>query len=1045
MIEIKDISGGTLLSAPVTEAGRVRDELMSPGQVSLSWDSDERVTLPAGASVTVGGVVYRLLDPYSPDWVNEAAWRYSPVFYDKTGMWGKKPFFLVTDTGEETDWTLTAYPGQFMEAVVRALLKYTGETYTYSVDAEIAQLRMESVTFQNVSILDGLNSIAEAFGTEWWREGSVIHLSRCEYGTPVTLAVGVNVGIPTATKDKEGYFTRFYAFGGTRNITQDYDDGGFTNGLVNKRLTLDPTAYPGGYIDIKPDLQPEETFVKTLIFDDIYPSSRLTISDVRGDLKEYLDGEGNKIQVSEDDEGNPVYQQYTVWYFKIPGLDFDNTTYDEEDNPDGMLLPGLELYVSFESGQLNGRDFKLTYHEDTAEYEIHFVEEGTLVIPGTVTLIPADGDEVILYNIKMPDEYVSSARDELADRLLEEMDKYRKDRNTYSVPSYPTVFEAEGTDLAVGQAVTLVMGGTSLSTRVLSVERQLDFPCVQTITVGEAKIKRNSEEIKEEIIDANQNIDTAKALSDLTKAIQDGYGRVQQLIIQSIAQYRGMWVLNQHGAPTDPTKWTVDTDHTAVSKKDFVAYSSLGEEPEGIFPVVTDYQTTGLFRVKPGGGLRYDPETGGWYVDSSVAGGGGIDTDGLADYLTGKGYVSTSSAKAIQWDDAYALRHEHANKGYLDGIDQYLSTTASPLFQSLHLTTRWMAANPRGDLEITNNGILAAYLSGVNNGTLALKRDLVADGDVVAYASGGPSGGALPVASPQSYGLTRYDNVTLKMNASGQLYVAGGTGGGGSSVSLGGLSGGYRQLSVDGVSASIATDSHTHPWGSITGKPSVLGSIGYRVSGSGNVVTDVTASGGTVYVTKGNVSGGGSWNGGTVSNGITISNYGAVGIHIDTGTPFLRMGPYWKAQSGTDLNLYHGSTKVSYLSGVNKGNMWIAGSLVQGSDMRLKDRLGDLTGALDGIMALDVFRFRYKDRPYDRARIGLSAQRVRERFPELVYTDDDGYLSLDYPGLAPVAIAGIKELAATVEALGREIGRLRRRLDNIYQETLGAREGGDRI
>ena len=635
--------------------------------ITLSWEEDDNTQLPAGAYIEHGGKIYRLIEPYDPAYVNEASWKYTPKFYDKIALWSKKPLFLVTDTGEETDWSLTAYPGQFMEAVVAAILEYTGETYTYSVDASIAQLSMKNVTFQNTSIFDGLTKIANAWDTEWWVSGNVIHLSKCQYGTAVTLTVGDNVGIPSVTKNKEGYFTRFYAFGGTRNITQDYNDSGFTNGLVNKRLTLNPSTYPGGYIDIKPNLSQEEVFVKTLIFDDIYPSSSLTISDVRAELQDYYDKDtGGKVQIGEDEEGNPLYQQYAVWYFKIPGFTFNNSTYDKDDNPEGMLLPDLDLSVSFESGQLNGRDFKLLYNDDTQEYKILFIEEGTLIVPGTVSLIPADGDSIILYNIKMPAEYTASAQEELADALLAEMDKYKQDRNSYTFPSASDKFEEDGLDMSVGQAVAFVHGDKSLSSRVLKVEKQLDFPIEQTITVGEEKIKGNTQEIKEEVIDANQNIDVVKTLADLNKAITDGYGRVQQLIIQSMSQYKGMWVLNQNGHPDDPSYWTVETDFQAISRKSLVAYGdviakSVDEEIEDAELPKAGYGITnfGLTAIKQGGGLMIDSNNL-VYVDPAYAGGGGIDTGELEQYLTSHYYMKKNDPASYLLMTGYAMPETYA-------------------------------------------------------------------------------------------------------------------------------------------------------------------------------------------------------------------------------------------------------------------------------------------------------------------------------------------------------------------------------------------------
>lgn len=1281
MIDIKDISGKILKSVIETADCKKYEELMSLCYISLSWDDENNIQLPAGSYIEYNGEKYRLIEPYDPSFKDESTFQYTPKFYDKIALWSKKPLFLVTDTGEETDWSMTAYPGQFMEAVVRALSKYTGETFTYSVDASIAQSTMEYISFQNKNIFDGLTEIANKWDVEWWVEGNIIHLSKCQYGEPITLEVGKNVGIPTVTNNKDGYFTRFYAFGSTKNITQEYDDGGFTNGLVNKRLTLNPSLYPGGYMDIRPDLHPEEVFVKTLIFDNIFPSSKLVISGVRAELKDYIDSDGNKIQVGES-EGKPLYKQYAIWYFKIDGFNFNNSTYDKDDNPEGMLLSGLDLSVIFESGQLNGRDFKLTYHEKTQEYEINFVEEsGSIIVPGTVSLIPADGDNIVLYNIRMPEEYVSSSQEELAEALLSEMERYKRNMNSYSFPSYPVSFYEENLDMKVGQSVSFIYGGNNLSTRVLKVEKQLDYPIEQTITIGEEKIKGNTQEIKEEVIDANQNIDVVKALADLNKAITDGYGRVQQLIMQSLSQYKGIWTLDQNGFPNDPSKWTIKTDYTAISAKDFIAFADGGEYASGL--PVADYNTFGLFKAKQGGGLLFDVNEG-WYVDPEFAGGGGIDEEQLKQYLTDNNYITVdyltkqgyltlsspltgytkpdayspisatdtilsaigmlernfdnyvdlttnqtiggvktfnenvlskkdiiafadggeyasglpvadtvtyglvkvdgttvrinasgqleadagggidftvgtglqlsgdsvlsvkygttagtacqgndsrlhthnnksildgitsglisnwntaytnnhthsnksildgiSSTKVSNWDTAYTNNHTHSNKSYLDVINQRLGTSYSPTFKAITLS-EWTIDSVGGDLNLRHLGQLAAYFSGANNGNFVAKGTMIAEGDVIAYQDGGSYASGLPVADSSTYGLVRYDGTTIGKNSSGQLYVINAGSGGGSNINVIDsltsqsktdalsanqgyqldqrlknvrwatpdgtdyvrvyLGSEYRDLSKNGHSHAwsaitskptwIGSTKPSYSWSEITNKPTVISSITYSTSGSGNAVTNVTASGNTVYVTKGTISGGSSWNGGTVSNGITISTSSAVGISIQTGRPFIKFGSYWEIRSGSDLNFYYnGGSAVAYFSGSNRGNLWIAGTLSQNSDMRLKTVLSPITDVLKAISTFNVFRYKYNNDKLGRVRIGMSAQQVKIYYPELVFTESDGYYSMDYVSMSAVLVGGMQELYTRflpvenkVKILESRVQNLQLRLDNAYRE-----------
>ena len=610
---------------------------------------------------------------------------------------------------------------------------------------------MQNVVFQNSSIFDGLKKIADAWKTEWWVSGNVIHLSKCQYGTAVTLTVGDNIGIPTVTKNKDGYFTRFYAFGGTRNITQDYNDTGFTNGLVNKRLILNPSDYPGGYIDIKPNLQNEEIFVKTLIFDDIYPSSELVISGVRGELKDLLDESFNKIQVGEDAEGNPLYQQYSIWYFKIDDFEFNNSTYDKEENPNGMLIPGLFLSVSFESGQLNGRDFELIYHEDTEEYEIKYITEGTLIIPGTVSLIPSDGDKIILYNIKMPSEYTESAQERLADALLVEIDKYKKDRNSYTFPSSSDRFYENNLDMSVGMAVTFVRGSQSLSTRVLKVEKQLDFPIEQIITVGEERIKGNTQEIKEEVIDANQNIDVVKSLADLNKSITEGYGRVQQLIIQSMSQYQGMWKFNYNGYPNDPTKWFVETSYTAVSQKDVIAFGADPEITDIGFPIAS-YTSLGAVSIKQGGGLVIDGN-GQVSIDPNFTG-GGLDENALQEYLTERHYLTPT--------------------GLLYGYGQ---NTENPFITAQDSVNSAFKKIENKLLKIDGDYVTLSTDQTIT-GQKTFEKTVISKADVVAYAVGNIEDLAA-IATTTSYGLIKYDGSVFKTNSLGQLTLVDGAGGGG--------------------------------------------------------------------------------------------------------------------------------------------------------------------------------------------------------------------------------------------------------------------------
>ena len=573
-IEIYGLSGDVIGFALITEEAICHEELMTSDYVQLSWSDNKITCLPAGSYIIYNNERYSLLEPYNPLRENEAEYRYTPQFHSRIMKWDKIPVPLytyesdgTTVKGREMDWEFTGSPADAMYMVMQAIRNETGENWTIQLSDSIPATI--TISSQSNSIFSLLTSIANECKTEWWADKStnVLYLSQCKKGTELTLKVGDNVGVPTVTQSKDGYYTRFYVFGSTRNITQDYQGGQATNHIVNKRLTLDPIKYPGGYKDTKghfdngvfvSDLQKGEVFIKTLYFDDVYPKSKLTISDVRARLKYRLDTNGNKVRIGGTDE-EPVYEQYAIWYFQISGLNFDPSTIIEE----------KELAVSFESGQLAGRDFKLTYHEkasvvnDSADFtpfnvkagdfEINIDESTGNIIPGMAYIIPQNGDDVILYNIEMPDEYVASAQEELELELDKEMESYTCDNNSYEFDSYPVSFYDDGTDLNIGQSVAYVNGDKILHTRVIMVEKRLDFSFQQRIRIGNEIIKGNTQQLKEEVANVNQNIDVIKAFNELSISLSNAYANAQREMIEGFAAIKDIWEFDN-----DESHWTTD-------------------------------------------------------------------------------------------------------------------------------------------------------------------------------------------------------------------------------------------------------------------------------------------------------------------------------------------------------------------------------------------------------------------------------------------------------------------------------------------------------
>ena len=555
-MDIRGLDGEIIVSVPVTVSSLKTEELMKQFCISLSWDSVSDIILPVGCYIEYDGIRYSLLEPYKPTQIDTVKFEYKPVFQHPVMLWSHILFFFYTYSdgaiiSKELDWSLTDNPANFMKAVCDAIKNETGEEWTYAIADNLKA--SHSLSFSNTDIFSALNAIASGFETEWWYDydNKVIHLSKAKSGEAVVLEVGNNIGIPSISTKAEDYATRYYVFGSTRNISQSYA-GSNVNSIVNKRLTLDPVKYPNGYIDIKEGLQPSEILSKSLVFDDVYPRSAMAISDVRVRLMWRLDNDNNKVQIGTSDNGEPIYDQYAIWYFKIPEFSFNND----------MVISGKALSVHFNDGALSGREFELKYHDvraevDTAEgykfqvdagdYEIQFIEEGTYVIPAVTGLVPYDGDSVTFFNIVMPEEYKQSAYAELEAEALKEIDRRNRDLSNYTFDSNPVEFFYSNPNLKVGSSVVYKNGSYSFETRVIKIETHLDRPFEQRITIGDEAIKGNTQELREEVVNANQNINLLASLNEMTNSLTQAYQRTQKSILESLSKYSDMFGVDADG------------------------------------------------------------------------------------------------------------------------------------------------------------------------------------------------------------------------------------------------------------------------------------------------------------------------------------------------------------------------------------------------------------------------------------------------------------------------------------------------------------------
>ena len=95
------------------------------------------------------------------------------------------------------------------------------------------------------------------------------------------------------------------------------------------------------------------------------------------------------------------------------------------------------------------------------------------------------------------------------------------------------------------------------------------------------------------------------------------------------------------------------------------------------------------------------------------------------------------------------------------------------------------------------------------------------------------------------------------------------------------------------------------------------------------------------------------------------------------------------------------------------------------SDARKKNVVGTATNNLSKIMQLQPTYYTWKSEAANpQLRLGLIAQNVQTQFPEVVTTDDSGYLQLDYSALVSPLIGAVQEQQAQINSLSTSVAKI---------------------
>ena len=132
----------------------------------------------------------------------------------------------------------------------------------------------------------------------------------------------------------------------------------------------------------------------------------------------------------------------------------------------------------------------------------------------------------------------------------------------------------------------------------------------------------------------------------------------------------------------------------------------------------------------------------------------------------------------------------------------------------------------------------------------------------------------------------------------------------------------------------------------------------------------------------------------------------------------------------SSINISNTTSSLTFSGGdiIICGTTTSSGGFFDTSDERLKNFGDNIRVDFEKLKNLRKSYFTFKNDIDKKEHIGVSAQEVKEIFPEIVNEDSNGYLTVDYSKLSVISLAAIDKLNEKCENLEKRLQKIEEKL-----------------